>query len=164
MSLIGPEFDNSVVVRHAEAEVIGRAPVTVRLLADASSTGRALSTQRVTLNAGADGARPHHHANSAELFYLLDGTAQLLSGDEVITAGPGDLVVVPPGLAHAFAAAPGHDADILIVIAPGVERFEYFRHLERIAYGKVSPETLLDVQELYDTYFRASTAWDHARS
>lgn len=34
----------------------------------------------------------------------------------------GDLVVVPPGLAHAFAAAPRHDADILIVITPGVER------------------------------------------
>lgn len=118
---------------------------------------------QVTLNAGADGARPHHHANSVELFYLLDGTAQLLSGDEVITAGPGDLIVVPPGLAHAFAAAPGHDADILIVIAPGVERFEYFRHLERIAYGKIPPETLLDLQELYDTYFRASTAWDDAR-
>jgi mannose-6-phosphate isomerase-like protein (cupin superfamily) len=163
MSLIDPEFNNSVVVREAEAEVIGQAPFTVRLLADASSTGRALSTQRVTLNDGADGARPHHHANSAELFYLLDGTAQLLSGDQVVTAERGDLVVVPPGLAHAFAAAPGHDADILIVIAPGVERFEYFRHLERIAYGKAAPETLLDVQDLYDTYFRTSTAWDAVR-
>jgi quercetin dioxygenase-like cupin family protein len=78
-------------------------------------------------------------ADSAELFYLLDGTAQLLSGDRVITAERGDLVIVPPGLAHAFAAAPGHDADILIVITPGVERFEYFRHLERIAYGKRPP-------------------------
>jgi mannose-6-phosphate isomerase-like protein (cupin superfamily) len=163
MSLIDPEFSDSVVVREAEAEVIGRAPITVRLLADASSTGRALSTQKVTLNDGANGANPHHHANSAELFYMLDGTAQLLSGDRVVTADRGDLVVVPPGLAHAFAAAPGNDADILIVIAPGVERFEYFRHLERIAYGKVPPESLLDVQELYDTYFRASAAWDDAR-
>jgi hypothetical protein len=80
-----------------------------------------------------------------------------------VTAERGDLVVVPPGLVHAFAAAPGHDADILIVITPGVARFEYFRHLERIAYGKVPPESLLDVQELYDTYFRTSTTWDDAR-
>lgn len=164
MSLIGPEFTESVVVRHAAAEVIGQAPTSVRLLADAGSTGGALSTQRVTLNNGADGAKPHHHANSAELFYLLDGTAQLLSGDQMVTAERGDLVVVPPGLPHAFAAAPGHDADILIVITPGVERFEYFRHLERIAYGKVPPESLLDVQELYDTYFRTSPTWDDARS
>jgi len=164
MSLIVPDFTESVVVRQAEAEVIGQAPTTIRLLADASSTGGALSTQRVSLTNGADGAKPHHHANSTELFYLLDGTAQLLSGDQVVTAERGDLVIVPPGLSHAFAAAPGHDADILIVITPGVERFEYFRHLERIAYGKVPPQSLLDVQELYDTYFRTSPTWDTTRS
>lgn len=164
MSLIVPDFTESVVVRSADAETVGRAPTTIRLLADAGSTGGALSTQRVTLAAGADGARPHHHARSAELFYLLDGTAQLLSRDRIVTAERGDVVIVPPNATHAFAAAPGEDADILIVITPGVERFEYFRHLERIAYGKQPPESLLDVQELYDTYFEASTAWDLART
>ncbi|MFI6603852.1 cupin domain-containing protein [Nonomuraea sp. NPDC050536] len=164
MSLVMPNFDESVIVRSAEAEVIGRAPTTIRLLADSSSTGGALSTQRVSLSNGANGANPHHHSNSVELFYMLDGSAQLLSGEQVITAERGDLVVVPPGLAHAFAATPGEDADILIVITPGVERFEYFRHLERIAYGKVPPESLLEVQEIYDTYFLNSTTWNNARS
>ncbi|WP_248959693.1 cupin domain-containing protein [Sphaerisporangium perillae] len=163
MSLFVPEFDRSVIVRSAEAEVIGRAPTTIRLLADSGSTGGALSTQRVTLTGGADGAAPHRHAGSAELFYMLDGTAQLLSGEQVVTAERGDLVIVPPGLAHAFAAAPGQDADILIVITPGVDRFEYFRHLERVAYGKVPPESLLEVQELYDTYFLSSATWKNAR-
>lgn len=65
---------------------------------------------------------------------------------------------------HAFAAAPREDVDILIVITPGVERFEYFRHLERIAYGKVPPESLLDVQELYDTYFLQSDTWTATRA
>jgi quercetin dioxygenase-like cupin family protein len=164
MSLISPDFDASVIVRSAEAEVIGRSPVTIRLLADSGSTGGALSTQRVTLDSGADGAKPHRHNGSAEMFYMLDGTAQLLSGEQVVTAERGDLVVVPPGLPHAFAAAPGEGADILIVITPGVERFEYFRHLERIAYGKVPPESLLDVQEIYDTYFLSSEAWERARA
>ncbi|MFF4387789.1 cupin domain-containing protein [Streptomyces sp. NPDC001552] len=164
MSLIVPSFDESVIVRSAEAETIGAAPTTIRLLADSSSTGGALSTQRVSLLDGANGAAPHHHSRSAELFYLLDGTAQLLSGDQVVTAERGDLVIVPPGLDHAFAAAPGANADILIVITPGIERFEYFRHLERIAYGKVPPESLLDVQDLYDTYFTRSEAWDTVRA
>ncbi|KAA2267108.1 cupin domain-containing protein [Solihabitans fulvus] len=164
MSLIVPNFDESVVVRSAEAEVIGQAPTTMRLLADSSSTGGALSTQRVTLLDGANGATPHHHTKSAELFYVIDGTAQLLSGEEIVTAERGDLVIVPPGKAHAFGAAPGENADILIVITPGVERFEYFRHLERIAYGKVPPESLLDVQELYDNHFLESAAWTNARS
>ncbi|NUP41313.1 MAG: cupin domain-containing protein [Streptomyces sp.] len=164
MSLILPDFAESVIVRSDEAEVIGRAPTTVRLLADSSATGGALSTQRVTLLDGADGARPHRHDNSAEMFYVLDGEAQFLSGDDAVTAGSGDLVIVPPGRPHAFAAAPGSDADLLIVITPGVERFEYFRHLQRIGLGQATPESLLEVQEVYDTYFLRSAAWDAARA
>jgi mannose-6-phosphate isomerase-like protein (cupin superfamily) len=57
--------------------MVGRAPTTVRLLADGGATGGALSTQRVTLEQGADGARPHRHDRSAELFYILEGAAQL---------------------------------------------------------------------------------------
>jgi mannose-6-phosphate isomerase-like protein (cupin superfamily) len=163
MSLFVPSFEESVIVREAEAEVVGSAPTTVRLLADSSSTGGALSTQRVTLQGGADGARPHWHDNSAEMFFLLDGAADILSGEDVVTAGPGDLVVVPPGRPHAFAAVPGADADLLIVLTPGVERFEYFRHLQRIRLGEVPPESLLEVQELYDNHFLSSPAWDARR-
>src|SRR5262245_40765134 len=63
-----------VLVRAADAEVIGSPPQTGRLLADSSATGGKLSTQRVTLADGADGASPHHHAGSAELFYVLGGS------------------------------------------------------------------------------------------
>jgi len=91
------------------------------------------------------------------------GSVQLLAGAEVITAGQGDLAVVPPGLTHAFAAARSADADLLIVITPGVQRFEYFRHLARIAAGELPRESLLDVQERYDTFFDDSPAWRRAR-
>ncbi|MER6085306.1 cupin domain-containing protein [Streptomyces sp. NPDC001833] len=160
MSLFVPKFDESVIVREADAEVVGGDPVGVRLLADSSATGGALSTVRVTLGEGADGAVPHLHRNSAELFYLLDGAADLLSGDDVVTAERGDLVVVPPGKPHAFAAVPGSTADILIVITPGVERFEYFRHLQRLRLGEATLESLLEVQERYDNHFLRSTAWE----
>ncbi|UUN25268.1 cupin domain-containing protein [Streptomyces sp. FIT100] len=163
MSLIVTAFDESVIVRSIEAETIGRAPVTLQLLADGSSTGGALSTKRVTLLDGANGPAPHRHARSVEMFYLLDGIAQFLSGDRVVTAQRGDLVVVPSGMDHAFAAAPGEDADILIVATPGIDRFEYFRHMERIAKGELPRESLMDVQELYDTYFTHSDLWNRAR-
>jgi mannose-6-phosphate isomerase-like protein (cupin superfamily) len=155
--------DGVVLVRAADAEVIGSGPQTVRLLADSPSTGGKLSTQRVTLTGGADGASPHHHAGSSELFYVLSGSVQLLAGAEVVTAGEGDLAVVPPGLTHAFAAPRSADTDLLIVITPGVERFEYFRHLARIASGELPRESLLEVQERYDTFFDDSPAWRHAR-
>ncbi|MFF7447017.1 MULTISPECIES: cupin domain-containing protein [unclassified Streptomyces] len=160
MSLFVPKFDESVIVRDAEAETLGGAPVAVKLLADSSASGGALSTVRVTLGEGADGAKPHLHRHSAEMFFLLDGAAELLSGDDVVTAEAGDLVIVPPGRPHAFAAVPGATADLLIVITPGVERFEYFRHLQRIRLGEAGPESLLEVQELYDNHFLRSETWD----
>jgi len=88
---------------------------------------------------------------------------QLLAGDRLLVAGEGDLAVVPAGLPHAFAAAPRLDADLLIVITPGIERFEYFRHLARIATGQQPPQSLLEVQALYDTFFDDSPAWRQAR-
>ncbi|MGW6879052.1 cupin domain-containing protein [Streptomyces goshikiensis] len=164
MSLFIPDFDDSVVVRAADAEVIRSAPdSTNRLLVDSDAVGGALSSMRVTLGKGANGARPHHHGRSAEMFYILDGTAQLLAGERVVTAERGDVVIVPPGQQHAFAAAPGEIADMLVIITPGVERFEYFRHLERIRYGKVPPESLLEVQELYDSHFGTSEIWSATR-
>jgi len=67
------------------------------------------------------------------MFYVLDGMVDVLAGDEIVRAEGGYGIVVPPGLPHAFSAQPGHRVELLIVIAPGVERFEYFRQLTRIA-------------------------------
>ena len=50
------------------------------------------------------------------------------------------------------------------MIAPGVEHFDYFRQLERIGKGELPPESLLAVQNLYDTFFLDSAAWRDARS
>ncbi len=157
MSLL---FDHSTVVRGAHVEVVGSPTAKVSLLVDSSSAGGALSTVRVDLASGADGARPHHHARSAEMFYVLGGVVQVLSGNEIVTAEKGDVIVVPPRLQHAFSAGRGSPAELLIVIAPGVERFEYFRKLTRIARGEEPPESLRDVQDLYDTYFSNCPEWD----
>ena len=98
----------------------------------------------MTLAQGANGAKPHHHKKSAEMFYVLDGRMEVLSGKEILKAEAGDVIVVPPLVTHVFAADRGSSADLLIIIAPGVERFEYFRHLTRIAHGEEKPESLRD--------------------
>lgn len=164
MSLGVPEFGQTVVVRANEAETIGQLPQLVRLLVDAEDTGGALSTHRVSLGRGADGARPHRHDRSAELFYVLDGAVDVLSGSNVRSARTGDLVVVPPHTPHAFAAHPNQGTELLIVISPGVQRFEYFRQLGRIVRGEASPESLLTEQERYDTYFLDSPEWTQHRN
>ncbi|MFC5825184.1 cupin domain-containing protein [Nonomuraea insulae] len=154
----------AAVIRSVDAEIIGGHPSTGRMLLDSSATGGALSTMRITLGEGADGAVPHTHTTASEMFYVLDGQAQVLAGNEVLTLEQGDVAVVPPDMAHAFAAAPGSEADLLIVITPGVERFEYFRLLARLKAGQATLEELLDSQERFDNHFLDSPAWTKARS
>jgi mannose-6-phosphate isomerase-like protein (cupin superfamily) len=163
MSIVHPSFNRSVIARAGEVEVVGSSTAKVKLLVDSSATGGALSTIRVILEKGSDGARPHRHDHSAEMFYILDGAVQVLSGSEIVKAEQGDVIVVPPGMPHAFSTQRDSSAELLIVIAPGVERFEYFRQLTRIARGEEPPESLRDVQDLYDTYFLNSPEWDRAR-
>lgn len=163
MSLVFLRFNRSVITRAADAEVVGASNAKVRLLVDSSATGGALSTVHVMLDKGADGARPHRHDKSAEMFYVLDGSVQILSGTDIVKAERGDVIIVPPRLPHAFSAGRGRSAEILIVVAPGIERFEYFRKLTRIARGEEPPESLGDVQDLYDTYFLTSPEWEAAR-
>ncbi len=135
----------------------------IRLLLDASHTGGAVSVHQTVLRNGVVGANPHLHTGSSELFYLISGTAELLTGDEVVTATMGDLVVVPPKTGHAFAAAPGCDAELLIVITPGIERFEFFRDLVRVQTGELERAEFMAGQSAYDTHPASSPAWTRVR-
>ncbi len=163
MTMIVPGFDGAIIVREADAEVLGLAPLSTRLLADSDATGGALSVMRTTMGEGVEGARPHTHSKSAEFFYVLDGELQMLAGEQVLTASKGDLVVVPPDMAHAFATPIGHSADVLIVQAPGLERFGYFRLIERLMRGEATLEEVLATQDLYDNHFLDSPVWRASR-
>ncbi|MEI5102351.1 cupin domain-containing protein [Streptomyces sp. PmtG] len=129
------------------------------LLADAADTGGALGANRLTLGEGADGARPHLHARSTELFYVLDGTLAFYLDGTTVTVGRGGLVVVPPGMPHAFGAVAGATADLLAVLTPGVDRFDYFRTLGRIQHGLDSFARLLPEQDRYDVHFLDVPDW-----
>lgn len=153
-----------MIVRAEAAETVKlSAGSEFALLADASGTQGALGANRLTLGSGAGGAAPHFHTLSSEAFYVLDGVMEFLLGDRLATVSRGDLVVVPPRTAHAFGAAPGSTAEVLVVLTPGVERFGYFRHLGRIADGREAADSLSAVQEHYDVHFVSSAAWRAAR-
>jgi quercetin dioxygenase-like cupin family protein len=112
----------AVIVRHEHAELLELPAAAFRLLADSGTTQGTLGANRLSLGTGADGAKPHYHARSWELFYVIDGTMEFLLDDRLSIVAPGDLVLVPPRMPHAFGATPSSTADVLVVIAPGVER------------------------------------------
>ena len=95
-----------VVVRGADAECHALPGGSAMwLLADGPATAGQLSVHRTVLRDGADGAGPHHHTMAAELFYVLSGSLQILVGDEIVVAGAGDVVMVPPGMSHEIGRA-----------------------------------------------------------
>ncbi|MDI5981591.1 cupin domain-containing protein [Amycolatopsis magusensis] len=144
-----------LISRGDDAERVTLPGGAFHLLADASHTHGVLGANRLTLGVGASGAKKHYHAKSTELFYVLDGELDFLlgDGDTPTRVSRGDLVVIPPGLAHAFGAAPGSTADLLAVLTPGVERFGYFRQLGRIQRGEAEFESLHADQDRYDVHF-----------
>ncbi len=83
---------------------------------------------------------------------------------QVTVLEAGDLLVVPPGTTHAFAAAPGRTADVLFVFAPGRERFEYYRLLDRLHRGEGSWSELDATQERFDTGRNCSSSRLSART
>ena len=61
------------------------------------------------------GAPVHTHRNEDEYSFVLSGRMGAMVGDEVVDAGPGDLVVKPRGVPHAFWNATDEDAVVIIV-------------------------------------------------
>ena len=89
----------------------------------------------------------------------LKGSWKFWEDGQIYQLGAGDCALVLPGVPHAFGAAKGSDADVLVTIAPGVERFEYFRILGGIVSGKVPEDELARREDEFDTYFVDAQDW-----
>ena len=144
--------------------MLGSDPTSViTLLADANDTFGHLTSNLTRFEAGSDGAPPHFHERGAELFFVIDGALEMLLDDEVQIFGKGDLVVVPPRVPHAFGPATGSHAEVLIVCAPGRERFEYYRLLDRLHRGEATGEDVAATQDRFDNHYVDSPTWQAAR-
>ncbi|MFC8847843.1 MULTISPECIES: cupin domain-containing protein [unclassified Micromonospora] len=154
------EFRPPVLVTAAAAEALSDGPTSrITLLADAGDTHGALTVNRSYLREGSPGAPPHFHTRATESFFLLAGALQVLAGDRIVTLYAGDLLVVPPRLPHAFAPAPGEEADVLVTFTPGLARFDYYRLLERVYRGEADPSEIPASSEVFDNHYHDSPAW-----
>ena len=150
----------ALVVQPGEAAGASLSDGAFELLAD----GGAVSASRLSLTTGADGAPPHRHQLSHEVFYVLGGTMLFRLGDDLTTVGKGGLLVVPPGLLHVFGAAGGEVADVFVVLSPGIERFGYFEQLAAISRGEAEFDSLIPEQDRYDVHFVDLPDWRSAPS
>ncbi|WP_372620060.1 cupin domain-containing protein [Falsiroseomonas sp.] len=91
----------------------------------------------------------HRHAREDEYSFVLEGRMGALLGDQVVFAGPGDLVFKPRNQWHTFWNAGDAPARILEIISPaGFE--EFFREVvERGGVTRIAPEDFAGLCQRY---------------
>ncbi len=123
--------------------------IGVRFMIDGELAGERLSLVEHPMSPRALAAPLHRHTHEDEYSYVIEGRMGALLGDQVLEAGPGDLVFKPRGEWHTFWNAGDEPCRILEIISPaGFERF--FAELVAMGgVGRAEPEAL---GELCDRY------------
>jgi mannose-6-phosphate isomerase-like protein (cupin superfamily) len=128
--------------------------IGVRFLIDGSEAGERFSLVEHPMSPRALAAPLHLHTREDEYSFVLEGRMGALLGDEVVEAGPGDLVFKPRNQWHTFWNAGDEPCRILEIIAPaGFERF--FAELDAMGGAiNADPDELAALGERYGMYFK----------
>jgi mannose-6-phosphate isomerase-like protein (cupin superfamily) len=124
--------------------------IGVRFMLDGDTSEGGFSLVEHPMSPRALAAPLHRHTREDEYSYVLEGRMGALLGEDVLEAGPGDLVLKPRAEWHTFWNAGDEPCRILEIIAPaGFERF----FAELVDLGGVTqadPEVLGELCERYE--------------
>jgi mannose-6-phosphate isomerase-like protein (cupin superfamily) len=124
--------------------------IGVRFMIDGDETpDRGFSLVEHPMSPRALAAPLHRHTREDEYSFILEGRMGALLGDDVVEAGPGDLVHKPRNQWHTFWNAGDVPCRILEIIAPaGFE--DFFRELDGLGGAlKADPEDLAELNARY---------------
>ena len=121
-----------------------------RFLIRSEQTGGRFALIEHTIAPRALGAPTHTHEREDEYSFVLSGRMGALLGEEVLEAGPGELIEKPRGIPHAFWNAIDEETRLLELISPG--GFEqYFIEMAPLlnVEGPPDVEAVGEVQQRY---------------
>src|SRR5438105_10980081 len=123
--------------------------IGVRFMIDGSEAGERFSLVEHPMSPRALAAPLHRHTREDEYSFVLEGRMGALLGDDVVEAGPGDLVHKPRNQWHTFWHAGDEPCRILEIISPaGFEQF--FRELSDLGGAmNADPEEFARLCERY---------------
>jgi mannose-6-phosphate isomerase-like protein (cupin superfamily) len=108
------------LIRPNDGEAVDFGGLGVRFMA----TGEGFSLVEHPIAPRTLAAPMHVHSNEDEYSYVLEGEVGVQIGVEILYASPGDLVVKPRGVWHAFWNRRDEPARLLEIISPaGFERY-----------------------------------------
>lgn len=111
------------------------------LLANEESEG-AVTIYEFILPPESPGSPPHTHSLEDEYFYVLSGTLDVLSGEEVIRLSPGDFAALNRGHTHMFWN--GSDSETELLMMTTGSSFEAFMAGVSPRLAEARPETAVD--------------------
>ena len=128
--------------------------IGVRFMIDGPETGKRFSLVEHAMSPRALAAPLHVHTREDEYSFVLTGRMGALLGDDVVEAGPGDLVFKPRDQWHTFWNAGEEPCRILEIIAPaGFEQF--FQELSDMGGAiEADPDELTALGERYGVSFQ----------
>jgi mannose-6-phosphate isomerase-like protein (cupin superfamily) len=123
--------------------------IGVRFLIDGTEAGERFSLVEHPMSPRALAAPLHLHTREDEYSFVLQGRMGALLGDDVVEAGPGDLVHKPRDQWHTFWNAGDEPCRILEIISPaGFEHF--FRELSDLGGAMAAdPDEFARLRERY---------------
>ncbi len=131
--------------------------IGVRFMIDGSEAGERFSLVEHPMSPRALAAPLHLHTREDEYSFILEGRMGALLGEDVVEAGPGDLVFKPRDQWHTFWNAGDEPCRILEIISPaGFERF--FRELSDMGgAAQADEEALAQLSQRYGLEIRPDT-------
>jgi mannose-6-phosphate isomerase-like protein (cupin superfamily) len=131
--------------------------IGVRFLIDGPDSQERFSLVEHPMSPRALAAPLHRHLHEDEYSFVLEGRMGALLGDEVVEAGPGDLVFKPRNQWHTFWNAGDEPCRILEIISPaGFERF--FQELSDLGGSlNASPDALAELNRRYGLEMKPET-------
>jgi quercetin dioxygenase-like cupin family protein len=142
----------AIVIQAGEGKVLSLRGTQVAYKAEGERPGGGPTVLEVTAAPGFS-TGDHIHSRIEEIFYVVEGQFQIRAGDRVLRAGPGDFVLVPPGVPHGFGNPDGGPAKMVLLISPAGVHERYFEELAALL-AKPGPPDIQAIAELrkrYDT-------------
>jgi len=124
--------------------------IGVQFMVDGDESGGGFSLVEHPMGPRALAAPLHRHSREDEYSYVLEGRMGALLGDEVLEAGPGDLVFKPRDQWHTFWNAGDEPTRILEIISPaGFERF-FEELVDMGGAANAEPQALAELNARYE--------------
>ncbi|MEU6847863.1 cupin domain-containing protein [Streptomyces sp. NPDC046716] len=141
-------FEEPGRARRTRTIRLGAGGSAIEILAGADETGGLVSLYRWRMAPSSRGPSPHFHTTFGETFVVEEGEIDYFDGRTWRTLRPGDTAHAAAGDVHALRKEHAGTATLLMALAPGVRREEYFAEL-----ATADESDLGRLHEAHDNHF-----------